>query len=102
MSLFIGTPGADVAPVVELPYPWTFLGVKASQSNDGSATLTVSGGATVAEAALGDSSNPTYLEPTAPYAVDADEAVVLTVDHDGDGGTAGQGIVLIVCGLIGD
>lgn len=101
-AFFIGTPGADVVAYVEFPFPWTLIGVKAVQANDGSATLTVAGGATIAEAAIGDSGDPSYHEPTAPDEVAADTAVTLTVDYDGESGTAGTGINLLVIALTGE
>lgn len=101
-SYFFGTPGADVVAHVEFPFPWTLIGIKAVQINDGSATLTVAGGATIAEAAIGDSGDPSYHEPTIPDEVAADTVVTLTIDYDGGSGTAGQGINLVVIALMGE
>ena len=101
-SYYFGAPGASAVAHVEFPFPWTLIGIKASQAGDGSATLTVAGGATIAEAAIGDSGDPSYHEPTVPDEVAADTVVTLTIDHDGDGGTASTGINLVVIALMGE
>jgi len=101
-SYWLGAPGASAVVHVEFPYPWTLIGIKASQAGDGSGTLTVAGGATIAEAAIGDSGDPSYHEPTAPDEVAADTVVTITLDYDGDGGTASTGVNFIVIGLMGE
>lgn len=104
MPVYFGTPVGDRSAVIELPKPWLFLGVKASESNVGAATLAVadSGAALIVATAIGQSGNPVYLEPTTPEWVAANEAVTLTLDYDGAGSTAGQNICAIVIGLIGE
>lgn len=89
---------------VELPYPWTLLGVKASAENDSSATIAVdvAGTSAISATAIGDSADPSYLEPSSPTAVDANEKVTLTLDFDGDGGTAATNVFGCVIGLVGD
>jgi hypothetical protein len=97
-----GTLNANKVMYCELPMPWTLLGVKASASNDSSATITVSGGATIAEAVIGDTADPAYLQPTTPQPVDANELVTVTLDYNGNAGTAAQDVSIIVVGLVGD
>ena len=101
-AYWLGAPGAAAVIHVEFPFPWTLLGIKASQAGDGSGTLTIAGGATIAEAAIGDSGDPSYHEPTVPADVAADTVVTITLDHDGDSGTASTGINLIVIALAGE
>ena len=97
-----GTLSADETFVVEFPFPVTLLGVKATASNDSDATLAVSGGATIAAAAIGDSSDPEYLEPTSPDPVDKDTAITFTLDYDGAGGTAADDVSITAFFLVGE
>jgi len=97
-----GTLSADQTFYCELPVPWTLLGIKAAASNDSDATLAASGGATISATVIGDSGDPAYIEPSSPAAIDADELVTLTLDHDGSTGTAADDVSVIVIGLVGD
>jgi hypothetical protein len=97
-----GSLGADQVYYCELPMPWTLLGIKASGSNANDAKVTVSGGATIARAAIGDSGDPTYLQPAAPAPIDANELVSIALDCDGTSGTTAADVTLIVVGLVGD
>jgi hypothetical protein len=101
---FAGTLGANVTIYLELPMPWTLLGIKGASSNAGSATVgaSVAGGGTLTAAVIGVSADPKYVQPTAPLPVDANELVTITLDYDGDGGTAAQNVTLTVVGLVGD
>lgn len=102
-AYWIGTPGASTVVHLEFPYPWTLLGIKATQINAGAADMTVAGGVTIAATALGQSGDPAYIEPSAPTEVAADTVVTITVDHNGAlNGTAGQGINYLVLGLMGE
>ena len=110
-SWYVGTPGENKSIVDEHPYPVRLVAVKAVQTNDGSATLQVADGAgneIIAAAALGDSSDPAELTPSSTALaagydqVAQDVAVVFTLDYDGDGGTAGQGICINAFYLTGD
>ena len=90
--------------VIELSQPWTFDRIKACASNDSSATITGSGGITIAEFAIGDSGDPIEAEDDGgrPVPVDADESCTFTLDHDGDGGTAASNVSVMVFGFIGE
>ena len=102
-AYWVGTPGASVVLHLEFPFPWTLLGIIGTQSNAGAADLTVAGGATIDATALGLSGDPAYIEPSAPDEVAADTVVTVTIDHNGAAdGTAGEGINLIVLGLVGE
>lgn len=97
-----GTQAANAIAVDEFPFQVTYLGSKASATNDSDATLTVSGGATVAGAVIGDSSNPAYLQPTAPTSVAANTAITFTLDYDGSAGTAAANVNIINFYLTGE
>lgn len=97
-----GTTAANYLFYVELPFPWTLLGIKGVASNDSDATIAASGGATIAAAVIGDSGDPTYVQPTTPQPVEKDELVILTLDYDGSSGTAADDVDLLVIGLAGD
>lgn len=97
-----GTTTANVLFYVELPFQWQLLGIKAVAQNDSDATLAASGGATIAAAVIGDSGDPTYLQPTSPQVVSADTLVILTLDYDGSSGTAAQNVDLQVIGFVGE
>ena len=98
-----GTTTANHLLYCELPFPWTLLGIKASAVNDSDATLQVSraGSSIISATAIGDG-DPTYIEPTDPAPVDADELISMTLDYDGASGTAAEQVSLIVIGLVGD
>jgi len=106
MPIWFGTPGADATAVIELQYPWTLVGIKAYESNAGAATLAAadSGATLIAATAVGQNNNPAYLQMTgaATHFVAANEALILTLDYDGAGSTAGQNIGCVVIGLIGE
>jgi hypothetical protein len=97
-----GTTAANVLFYVEMPFPWTLLGIKAVAQNDSDATLAASGGATIAAAVIGDDGDPVYLEPTSVQRVAKDELVILTLDYDGSAGTAAQNVDLQLIGLSGE
>lgn len=99
-----GVLASDKLIYCELPFAWTLLGVKACSLNDSDATLEVSvgGSAVIAEAVIGDSGDPSYLQPTNPAPVDADEVVWLDLDFDGGSGTAGENVSMQVIGLVGE
>lgn len=90
--------------VIEHSQPWTFDRVKACASNDSSATLAASGGATVAAFAIGDSGDPIEAEDDGgrPVPVAADTSITFTLDHDGDAGTAASNVSVMVFGFIGE
>jgi len=97
-----GTLTGNVSAVIELPYPWVFKCIKACASNDSSATLAVTGGATVTAAAIGDSGDPSELAPASDTYVAADTAVTFSLDFDGASGTAAANVSAIVIGWVGD
>jgi hypothetical protein len=96
------TLAANYTLYFESPWPVVIAGAKAWASNDSSATLALAGGATITAAAIGDSANPAYLEPTSNQQVAADTLVTLTLDYDGAGGTASEDVGIILFGYIGD
>ena len=99
---FPGTLNANKVMYLELPYPWTLLGVKCGASNATPATIVASGGATIASATIASSGDMNYRQPTTPQPIDANELVTLTLDYDGDGGTASADVNIVAVGLIGD
>lgn len=59
---------------------WKFYGVTTSAQTVGTATLAVSGGATVAAATIGSAATPVFHQPTVyPVDIDADETLTLTL-----------------------
>lgn len=99
---FGGTLAANQIAVDEFPFRVTYLGSKACATNDSSATLALSGGVTVTGTAIGDSSDPVYIQPTAPTAVAANTAITFTLDYDGSAGTAAQNVNIINFYLSGE
>lgn len=97
-----GTLAANATIVDEFPYPVTYLGTKATGSNTNDATLAVSGGATIAATAIGDGSDPVYLQPSSPTAVAKDTAITFTLDFDGAAGTAAANVTIINNYLVGE
>lgn len=102
-----GTTTANVVFIQEFPYPATLLGVKACASNASAAKLGVAGagGTTITSAAIGQSADPTYLEPTAATVGQveaASAAFTFTLDYDGASGTAGQNISIMPFYLVGE
>jgi hypothetical protein len=102
-SYFIaGTTTGNHVITDEFPFPVVYLGSKATAANDSDAKLAVSGGATVTAAVIGDSGDPAYLQPSAPTEVAVNTAIVFTLDYDGTGGTAAQGVSIQNFYLVGE
>lgn len=102
-----GTTAANHVFIQEFPYPTTLLGVKACASNASAAKLGVAGagGTAITSAAIGQSADPAFLEPTAATAGQveaANAAFTFTLDYDGASGTAGQNISILAFYLVGD
>jgi hypothetical protein len=106
----VGTLAADYTWDWEVPIDVTLHKVFASASNDSSATLKVGTSATaeayITEFAIGDSRTPVRKEAITdwngsvalsqyPHVADGTR-ILLTLDHDGDGGTASQNVMIQV------
>lgn len=96
-----GTLSGDHTIADEFPFPVTLRWAKASQSNDGSATLAAedeSGNAIIAAAAIGDSADMAELTPSAAAVAAGydqlaqDKRIVWTLDYDGASGTAADNV----------
>lgn len=97
---FGGTLAANQVINFKLPYPCTIVSVLAGANNNSSATLAMSGSATISATAIGDSAS--FVEiTTAKIALTESEAVVLTLDFDGAAGTAAQDVDILVTILAG-
>jgi len=94
-----GTLAADLTRTFSLPEPFIVTHAGGTAANDSSATLALSGGATIAAAAIGDSGAFLFAEPTSEQHVAALTVVTATLDYDGASGTAAAGGVeiIVVC-----
>jgi hypothetical protein len=101
-----GTLSADVTLYQEFPWPVTYAGGKAVASNDSSATVALSGASTMSITAdeVGDSGDPgTLVIGSTDVAYEAaDSLITITVDYDGDGGTAAANVHLQLFFLTGE
>jgi hypothetical protein len=104
-----GTLGANVTITVMFPFPVTLSYIEAHASNDSDATVAVSGADTMSMAAqtIGDSGageivTPTATEKAATAGEKANSLITITIDYDGDGGTAADDLNVTVAFLTGD
>jgi hypothetical protein len=107
VPVHLGTPGANYTWIWTLPVGMTLIHVSAVQSNAGSGTLQIGdsgdGDQAIAAFTMGVSGTPVEkatADFTDPHFVDGD-VFTAVVDHDGDGGTAGQGIDIVFTFLVG-
>ena len=99
-----GTLAADITLVFKVPFACQLVKISAVATNDSAATLkagtTGSTAAYLAEAAIGDSSVPVefgqanFVGGEFPHIPD-DTVVQLTLDYNGDGGTAAQNVTIV-------
>ena len=106
---FTGTLGANVTLLLEFPFPVTFMSATAVATNDSSATLALSGASTmsIAAQAIGDSSDPVTIVPTATEKAStageaANSLITVTLDYDGTGGTAAENVSMTMFFLSGE
>lgn len=95
----------------EFPFPVTLRWAKASQSNDGSATLVAAdedGNNIITAAAIGDSADMAELTPNATALaagydqVAQDKRIIWTLDYDGASGTAADDVNFLRGYLVGE
>lgn len=101
-----GTLSGNATRYFEAPVPYTFLWAKAWASNDSSATLALSGATnlSITATAIGDSADPaTVTAGSSDTAYEAaDTLTTITLDYDGDGGTASANVGIIICWALGE
>ena len=95
-----GTLSANHSVGYEFPFPTRLEAIKVWASNDSDATLAVADPSVtlVTATTIGDSGDPKTINPDGAEVAQTaqDTKVTLTLDFDGDGGTAAQNVEIIV------